>query len=298
MAFLGCPQPPAWLIEDLRAPTPDATVRNFVVLGPDETTLFYSWGHNNVLPWEEVLHKAHEVAKTGGFQQDITDISLHRRHVMIDALPDEYKWGRVRTRYSLDVKRIVRELLKRGIIAENTPVKIGNWASQKGRLIGTARRIAGRLDVPSRLVLYHGTTSYHFEGLYFEGEGTVGIQTHGLRSMLLSHRIWKDVGGKRGHPLHREQAIYLTASLDSAEYYAQKAVNVLRARGYRGAKPVVLRVYLSKRDFPGLRADDDYLSRRQFRGEPASEGDWFGSLQECGQVAFVGAIPPGQLEVI
>jgi hypothetical protein len=275
-------------IDDLRAPTSDSKVRHFVVLGPDDVTLFYSWGHYNVIPWEEVLRKAQEAVTAGGFQQSITDISLHRKHVMIDSRPDTYKWGRVRTRYSLDVKQIVRELLRRGIIAETTPVKIGNWASQIGTLVGTAHQVAGRLDIPPRLVLYHGTTDVQFED----------IATLGLRPMPLEHRVWKDAGGRRGHPLHREEAVYLTAALVSAEYYARKAVNVLRARGYRGVKPVVLRVRLSVRDFPGLRADDDYLSQRRFQNKPASEEDWFGSLQEFGQVAFLGTIPPRQLEVI
>ena len=277
-------------IEDLRGPDPDPYDKHpgkyFIVLGPDDQTLFYVWGESNIIPWKEVLHRAGEVHEAGGLQQDVTDISVYAGHVMFDAHPDEYKWGRIRTRYSLDVKRMVSELLRRGLISPTTPIKIGNWASQKGRSIGTARYVAGLLAVPQRLILYHGTTDMHWED----------IQKLGLQSRPLAFRIWKDVGGKGGHPAHRDTAIYLTASLDTAAYYGEKAVRVLRARGYSGLSPVVLKITLTKRDFPKLRADDDYLLRQRWHGWVPQEDDWFDSLQEFGQVAFVGSIPAKQIE--
>lgn len=280
-------------IEDLRlSPVADWEGRrevHFIVLGPDDQTYLYSWGHNNVIPWEDVVDKLHVAVEAGGFQTDITDIAFDGGRILIRELPSEYKWGRNRTKYSLDVKNIVRELLRRALITPRTRIKLGNWANKKGYVIGTAAEIAGRRDVPQRIVLYHGTTDYHYNEY---------ITTIGLCPVPLEKRIWKDAGGKRGHPEHRDLAVYLTASPSQAEYYANKAVRTLRARGYRGLQPVMLKVLLLPSDYPNLRADDDYLQMQRYDKKPAREDDWFDSLQNFAQVAFIGCVPPERVAVI
>ena len=301
------PQPPAFgAVEDLRVHSlikPPYGDRTFVVLGPGDDTLLYAWPDyrakvrtedHNVLPWATTLDRAHTILVAGALQQDITDIVLKGttippKYALIDIRPGQYKWDRVRSRYSLDLKRIVQELLRRGLVVPCTPVKLGNWASLKGETVGTAAQIAGRPDLPPYLVLYHGTSTLRLEQ----------IQAQGLQAVPVPLRVWKrGVGGERGHPLYREVAAYLTATKETAEYYARKAVQVARRAGYSGIEPVVLRLRVPKQDYVHLRADDDYLDRRRFEKCPASENDWFDSLQWFGQVAFVGTIPPGRLEVV
>lgn len=272
-------------IEDLRS-NPASDDPQFVVLGPDDRTYYYTWGDDESgMPWAQLIGMMHEAARAGGIQASPNDISFDHGRILIDATPSEYKWGRYRTKYSFDVKTIVRELLRRALVDERTRIKLGNWANRKGYVIGTAAEVAGRRDVPARLVLYHGTTDYHYEQ----------IKTGGLCPVRLEQRIWKDVGSRRGHPGHREFTVYLTASPEQAGYYAGKAVRNMRARGWRGLTPVVLKVLLLPRDYVNLRADDDYLSEQHYLKKEPREDDWLDSLQYFAQVAFVGCVPPDRI---
>jgi len=256
----------------------------FIVLGPGDETLFYLWGQNRV-PWKEVLDKAEEFVKQGGFQRSPEDILIYQGKVIISSYTGNEKWSGIRSKYSQDVKKIVQELLRRNLIQSNTLIALGNWASKANKSIGTASQIVKRADVPDRIVVYHGTSSHHLDKIMKEG----------LKVVPYEERVWKDIGGKRGHPEHRESAIYFTTDASRAAYYAGKAVNVMRRKGYKQIKPVVLKITLTKRNYPNLLADDDWLRRNP----GASSSEWYHSLSEFGQIACNNCIiAPEQIQVV
>jgi len=288
----------------------------FVVLGRDKT-LFYRWGDGNVVPWDKVLELAHEVAKDSPFHngraygavrkpvphqkflfpdmdqrepesqagfEDITKILVTvEGNVVLNQSMDHTRWPGNRNMYSKDVPEIVGELLKRKVIYGWSKVHIGNWAGKRGTEIGTADEIMKRGNLPDVLTLYHGTNDDRWEE----------IQKVGLTPLPVDQRMWKG-REDRGHPEYRDQAIYLTASPTQAVTYAKRAVNMARRHGYSGRLPVILQVQVSKKDWGNFRPDDDYLKKM---GAKASEADWYSSLSYFGQVAYLGAIPPGQVKL-
>lgn len=270
--------------------------QTFVVLA-SSVTLLYRWGNGNTRPWhipeeehaereggeEGVIDLAHRLHAEGATAP--TDIVLARGKVFLDARPGHEKWSGVRTRYTPWVHATVRELLRRHLIRPRTPVLLGNWASLEGEFLGTARALARRPELPASIVLFHGTAS----------DRLADIWQRGLRPQSQEHRVWR---GERRPAPHRDFAIYLSADRPQAFYYAERAVRVARRSGKKGTHPVLLSVRLRRRAYGKLRADDDWLNLRRQWGMPADPADWFHSLVEFGQVAFVGSISPRVITII
>jgi hypothetical protein len=274
--------PPPDFISPSRGP-----IGKMVVLGATET-LFYYWGDHNSHPWETVIDRAHAIAKTSTWQRgDPTGILLTPGgSVILSVDTDDTCWPGVMCRYTMDVRAVVAELKRRGIIGDRTKIYDGNWAGQRGVLLGTASEVMAITDAPPEFLLYHGTNDVR----------APEILKRGLIAMPVGERMWKG-RIERGHPEYRDTAVYLATTYRRAASYAEKAVRVARAHGHRGTKPVVLQVVVDRALFPNLRADDDFLSRAKREGRKASEGDWEPSLAYFGQVALIGGVEPSRISV-
>jgi hypothetical protein len=132
----------------------------------------------------------------------------------------------------------------------------------------------------------------------------------GLSSMPYDLRVWNGRKETAKRPVHREESVYLTATLPMAQYYATKAANKDRlwknqSRLYKSmdrnmfnhfsgkVEPVILAIRLRPRQYQNLMADDDFL----LRNPDANPNDWMTSLSQFGQIAFKGTIPPQQIKV-
>lgn len=285
------PIPPIVDFRQLGPPPRDLLDRfsrgTLVVLGAAETLLYY-WGDHNIHPWETVIDRAHAIAKTSDWQQgDPTGVMLTPGGgVILDVDTDSTCWPGVMCRYTVDVRAVVAELRRRGIVGDDTKIYDGNWASQRGVLLGTASEVMAVASTPPEFLLYHGTNDVR----------APEILRRGLIAMPVAERMWKG-RSDRGHPEYRDLAVYLTTTYTRAMSYAERAVRVARRHGYRRVKPVVLQVVVDKALFQNFRADDDFLARRKHEKKPASEKDWYASLAYFGQVALIGGVEPSRISV-
>lgn len=191
----------------------------YVVLTKDGGAILYNWGDANVLPWKDVLDKANQ-AFDRDLQVSSHEISLVRGGILIDRSRETGMWTGDRNRYSGDVAAIATAMMDRGLLAPNAGIWIGNTAARKGERIGTAGEVAGRTEIPNRITLYHGTSNIR----------AMIIMRDGLQPMSFDQRIWNKSPLDKVRPEHREDSVYLTASLPQAEYYAGKAVATDRKR--------------------------------------------------------------------
>lgn len=272
-------------IEDVRIPGEKSYDGSkpvgFVVFLKSGKVIIYGWGHHNTIPWSDLLAKLRSEIDTD-IHSDYTEIAIYRNGFKLGERMDDARWPAVRTSLTPENKKIVQALLDHGLATRETPIWIGNWArsNEGGQPIGSVGKILARSDKPSRVTLYHGTTSYRWEI----------IQKTGLQPMAVNDRIWK-----KDTML---AAVYLTMNVNTARYYASKAVNVDRARrnwpNDGVLKPVVLAVTMGAADMKKLVADDDHL-RKNPDGDPT---DWLKSLAYQAQVAYVGSIPPSRIKQI
>lgn len=267
----------------------DGPPKSFLVLTKGEGALLYNWaGGNKIESWQELWPMVNGKMDTA-IQDDATTICLHRNGFLISSSSSEKSWGGKRTKHSVDILPILKAIVERGVADVRTPIWIGNWASGVGQSVGSIGKLIAHLSkTPNRLTMYHGTSNVRAEQ----------IMKVGLTPISVEQRVWnKDK--KSTTPAHRSESIYLTGSIDQAVYYAQKAVNVDRARGKRPEgeweyKPVIFKVTLGAADMRKLVADDDHL-----RNHPdADVNDWRDSLSRMAQVAYRGSLPPGRLSII
>lgn len=299
---------------DLREPgfKSDFSIRAHVFLTADNRAVVFNYGHDgNTVPWTDVLNVY--LTNPASFQPGQFGIVPYRNGFIIDEARDNTtRWSANINRYSHDLKEIVNGLVAVGLAGGSTPIWIGNWAQAKPkRSMGSVNRILAQKDDPSRLTLYHGTSNWRWEF----------IKEHGLTPIDLEGRMWKKEKNLSGH---RDSAVYMTASLSQAEYYANKAAridikNINRVTGLnayrnmhspnaedvtkrlgqwyhegRKIEPVILQVSVPKSQYVNLRADDDFLQTAA--GANSSPLDWETSLRVFGQVAFEGSIPASRIK--
>ena len=259
----------------------------FVLVGRSKVFLF-NYGNGNILDWRETL----DVMRQDGAGGSEYTVLTKGGNVLLSRSPGD--WG-ARSRFSSQVTEQLRPLQEVGLLNGAAKVWLGNWASLRGREIGTVDDFLQRKNrqLPDHLTLYHGTADTAAEHILEEG----------LKARPVNQRIWhRDVLSH--HPEWRGSAVYLTVDLYQAHYYATKAVNVLRRQGYRGVKPVVLKVVVPKQHFDKFLPDDDYLSKVYGKDlhDPRQldlfyDLSWLGSLGEMSQVAYLGSIPPEWISV-
>ena len=188
-----------------------------VALTANNGAILYFFGHENIIPWREVLDRVHA-------EQDKTlqanEIITHRNGFLIDRDYDTGKWTGDRNQYSDDVRRIAQALLDRGLASETTPLWLGNWAGARGQSIGSIGKLLAKSASISRIVVYHGTSSLRLPQ----------IMKDGLRPLALEHRVWNKGGLEKQRPAHRDECVYVTASRAQAEYYSRQAVKIDRVR--------------------------------------------------------------------
>lgn len=236
----------------------------------------YRWGRNgNKIKWDDVIDQA-------GDHNNMMLLTNNKNLILPDSL-DSTKWGGSRNIYTDTTHIFVKNLLDSGIINSDSKIYIGNWARGDGRFIGKAKEIGVTpKQIPSKLVLYHGTSSDRLEN----------IKKDGLKPMPKEFRPWKSDVLKH-HPEYREHAIYLTIDKFQADYYAKKAVKVARRSKMSGVYPVVLKIIIPKSHYKYLLPDDDYF-QLQFMKLGMS---WMDSLKDFSQVAYLGSIPPEWISI-
>lgn len=279
-------------VEDLRDPsyvsdynghTPPA----LMVLTTGEGAIIYNWANGNTIEnWQE-LHAKVEAAMDRSVQEDITQICLYRNGYIINSRLGQGKWSGHRTKHTPDIVKILKAIKERGLGENSTPIWFGNWANRTGQSAGSLGKLLAFHAKPlTRLTLYHGTSSYRAEE----------IMKTGLNPVERGERIWKHV--HRDTPEHRAESIYLTASLDQAEYYARNAAKIDKRRKNLDAsgnsEPVVLTCTLGTADMKKLVADDDHL----MGNEGATLEDWKDSLGRMGQVAYKGSLAPQRIRIL
>ena len=277
-------------IEDLRVPGTKSydggRPAAFIVLTKDGGGILYNWGNGNTIEWKELYAKVESEMDTS-VQKDMTQIAIHRNGFMIDQSLGDARWSGSRTKHTPDIVAILKELKKRGVGEISTPIWFGNWANKStARSAGSLGKLLDFHAKPlTRLTMYHGTSSYRAEE----------IMKNGLRPLPKDERIWKKV--HRETPAHRAEAIYLTAALNQAEYYAEQASKMDKRRKNLDSNgesvPVILTCTLGVADMKKLAADDDHL----MLNDGSTLEDWRDSLQRMGQVAYKGSLPPSRLRI-
>lgn len=274
-------------VEDLRLPgAKDHTGRKhpaLLVMTKDEGAVIYNWADGNIEQWRELYAKV-EATMDRSVQSDITQICLFRNGYIINSRLGDGAWTGHRTKHTDDIVTILKGLKERGLAENSTPIWFGNWASGTGESAGSLGKLLAHHAKPlTRLTLYHGTSSYRAEE----------ILKQGLIPVERSQRIWTKT--HKQTPVHRAESIYLTASLDQAQFYANKAVNVDKRRSKHDEGeivPVILTCTLGTKDMEKLVADDDHIANNG--GSPE---DWRASLSGMGQVAYKGSLPPSRIRV-
>lgn len=238
-------------------------------------TFLYRWGRGNTLEWPDVISQV-------GDHEGMMLLTKNNNLILPDFLGSR-KWSGIRNIYTDTTYTFVRDLLDSGVLTPDSKIYIGNWARGDGHFIGRAGEIgSGPKQIPSRLVLYHGTSSDRLED----------IQDYGLRPMPKELRPWKSDVLKH-HPEYREHAIYLTINKFQANYYAKKAVDVGRRARMSGIYPIVLKVIIPKSHYKRLLPDDDYLQQQLMQLGVT----WMDSLKNFSQVAYLGTIPPEWIKI-
>jgi len=265
---------PNWVPSQYDLKDKDRTMINIA----DGKIFLYRWGNGNKMNWDELRKTIR------GSHNDMILLTPGGSLVLPSRVGGDTKWEGARNLYTKGTKEWPEILLAAGIITPNTKVYIGNWAGSRGTLVGKAGKLV-KMDLenlPSKLVFYHGTDSTRLER----------IKQEGLAPRPREERVWKSDVLKH-HPEWRESAVYLTIDKGQANYYAKKAVNVMRRNGYRDVKKVILKITIPRKAYRRLLPDDDYLMRQLMQLGVT----WIDSLKEFSQVAYLGSIPPEWIEI-
>ena len=193
----------------------------FVVLTNDNGAIVF-WYDNfsNLLPSLREVFALVDQNIDKSLQDSWDGIMVHKNGYLLNRSRGFRTWMGDRNKYSQDIRKTAQALLDRGIATDATPIWIGNWAAGKGEYIGSIGKIVAKTELPEKLVLYHGTSSYRLQT----------IMRDGLKPIELEKRVWNKGGLEKQRPEHRESSVYLTASRPQAEYYAKKATDTDRAR--------------------------------------------------------------------
>ena len=264
---------PNWVPDSYEAKDKDRSMINI----HNGKIYIYRWGPGNTLEWDKVISGV-------GAHNDMMSLTPGGSLILPNRVGGDSKWEGARNLYTPGTKEWTEILLNAGVINPDTKVYIGNWAGSRGSFIGRAKQIV-KLDLtklPARMVFYHGTDSTRLEQ----------IKTEGLGPMAREKRIWKS-DALKNHPEWREHAVYLTADRGQANYYAKKAVAVMRRAGNKDVKKVILKVTIPRKAYRQLLPDDDYLMRQLIW----IGVNWIDSLKNFSQVAYLGKIPPEWIEV-
>src|ERR1035437_510044 len=189
-----------------------------IVLGHNNKVIVFFYSDNNIIPWKELLSIIDKAVDKNLQTDTLFGIEVKDNGYVIAQSRDTGQWTGDRTKYSFDLKHIVQTMIDRGIAIDKTPIWIGTYKNPT--LIGAAGNIVKTPDIPSKITVYHGTSSYRWHH----------IQKTGLKALPIEERVWNKGALEKERPEHREDSIYLTASMDQATYYAKKAVNVDRKR--------------------------------------------------------------------
>lgn len=279
-------------VEDLRDPSHKKDINGrqpsqLLVLTKGEGAIIYNWADGNRIEnWQELYKHVNDQMDTS-VQADMTQICLYRNGFIIASSLGDGKWSGRRNEHTQDTYPILKALKERGLAENSTPIWFGNWASRTGESAGSLGKLLAAHAKPlTRLTLYHGTSSYRAEEIMKTGLNPVGKD----------ERIWTRT--HKETPQHRAEAIYLTAAMSQAEYYAGKAVNVDKRRKNLDSQgqcvPVILTCTLGTKDMTKLVADDDHL----MMNDGATLEDWRDSLGRMGQVAYKGSLAPQRIRIL
>ena len=259
-------------IVDLRSKELDTAM---VSVGKSKIFLF-NWGDDNKLPWSKTLDQVY------ADKEILNDYILLTKNnsLILPSSSDSTKWSGQRNAYTDDINEIVDILYYNKVIDDQTKIYIGNWASKKGKLIGNIKQFKEKHDIPNQLVVYHGTSSDRVDD----------ILEQGLKPVEMKLRQWKYKA--KWHPEYNKESIYLTVDKWQATYYARKAVNVARNKGYKKIAPVVLKIVIDKKYYDNLRPDDDYIVKSGNKS-----ATWMDSIKNFSQIAYVGTIPKEWISV-
>jgi hypothetical protein len=199
-----------------------------ITLTKDHSALIWNYADGNKIPWSPYFTKDKTDNSITGYvskvcdtsiQPDYMDIRFTTNGILIGRSRVTGNWGGDRNKYSMDIKPVVSRLLDLKIILPRTPVYLGNWARKDSdaEMVGTAAQIMNAPKVPNKIVLYHGTSNVRAKI----------ILEQGIKPLDKDSRAWREKGEV---PDHRNDSIYLTASLAQAEYYATKTSNIDRKR--------------------------------------------------------------------
>jgi hypothetical protein len=207
----------------------------YVTLTKDGGVIVWFHGHENTMPWSELLDLLRRDADTG-LMGEFDGIAVQGAGYVINRDRDNSKtWQGDRNRYSTDVRPIVQALLDRGVATPSMPIFLGLAGTTGGERIGTVKSLLAQPETPDRITLFHGTSSIRAEIITKEG----------LKPMDFEKRVWNHTSIDKKRPEHREDSVYLTASRPQAEYYAKKAVDIDRKRLGPKARSVAYSNYQS-----------------------------------------------------
>lgn len=208
---------------DLRGKVPKGSYNKtpivFAVLNKEGGAYTFNYGESDIngISWRDTHNFINDNMDTR-YQEDILDICIVSGGILISGTANDGGFGQARSSYSDYVKTLCRELLNRKVVLPTSKVFLGNWANNKYReYIGTINKVANGKELPDKLILYHGTSSYRL----------AHILKDGIRPVERDMRIWR---GTRRDPIKdrgdNNGAVYLTPSKIRAGYYANQAVGI------------------------------------------------------------------------
>jgi len=278
-----------WFDFDISAQKPTSVLAMASIVG-DKIYLFY-WGtHGNTQEWSVISSLIGSIRSMA--------VLTKRGNIILPEYTSDSAWSGKNTKYSDVIYTQLRDYYDSGLIKDSGKVYIGNWASKKGIYIGLVKNLlkTDTSKLPSYLIMYHGTSSDRYDT----------IQNEGLKGVPRNLRAWKNDLLKKVP--YRDEAVYITADLGQAEYYAKKATKVARRNGVKNANPIVFQIKIPRSAYGNLMPDDDFLQTK-FGGKykPSQDVDqlkfnffepnWIDSLKNFAQVAYVGNIPPEWISV-
>lgn len=264
-------------VTDLRKSVTDPKT-NIVLTKDGGVILFSNTGTGNVadLTLKKIESYCSKEIDTK-LQEYFTDLALNKNRVIMRRSRSRTSLlAGDRSVYSKDLTPTIAALLKRHVVTPATPILLGDTKQLEGENIGTVRELLNRSFPPTKLQLYHGTSTKRLPD----------IKTTGLKPVPPDERVWN----KGADATRHTDAVYLTAVRAQAEYYAKVAAQNDKA------KPALVSVTLTSRDYPHLIADDDFAVTKA-KGAPKGR-DWMSSLSYYGQIAYKGTIPTSRLQVI
>lgn len=187
-----------------------------IFLTNNDKAIIFNYGSGNTIEWPELMNILRDDIKAS-YQPGSLGLVPYRNGYLIDINRDNFSsWSGNINKYSSDTKEIAAQLLKLGLANESTPLWTGNWAGRRAySYLSNVGKLMAANSLPRRITLYHGTSNYRWEI----------IKENGLNPIERTQRVWNK-GSLKAEPSHRDNSVYLTASIHQAEYYATKAARV------------------------------------------------------------------------